>query len=83
MNTHQRGTAARVDGLTGALEVKKVGDTIGHDGDAISCGAIWRGSLRVSHGDLLVVCALRETRYSPENSGGLTLDKRADKDTGS
>lgn len=73
VDTHQRGTAARVDGLTGALEVEKVGDTICHDGDAISCGAIRGGSLRVSHGDLLVVCALRETRYSSENSGDIPL----------
>lgn len=82
VNTHQRGAAARVDGLTGALEVEKIRDTICHDGDAIPRGAIRRRGLRVSHGDLLVVCALRETRYSSENSGGLTLDKRADKDTG-
>lgn len=73
VDTHQRGTAASVDGLTGALEIEKVGDTICHDGDAIARGAIRGGSLRVSHGDLLVVCALRETRYSSENSGDIPL----------
>jgi len=47
--------AAGIDRLARPLQIKEVGDSIGHDGNSVSGCAIRSCGLGVSHRDLLVV----------------------------
>lgn len=60
MNRDETATASGIDRHTRSMEIERIRNTIGHDGDAITCRGILWLPVRVSKTNLFVVCTMSE-----------------------